>query len=174
MLRLGGVRRDSAGTAYLGFGRSYTYYSTSKWMGNLFIYVPEAALYSAVKGAVAEDGQALVLDGSGQVLACADKSRVGAMLFDDYPLEGEGFRYHEQTYRGKPSIFAVKDIAGVRDILGGSLCTMTIRPEESLYRGLQPVDPHYCGSRGGGDPDRAAAVLADFPPGGDACSSAAG
>ena len=136
MLRLGGVRRDSAGTAYLGFGRSYTYYSTSKWMGNLFIYVPEAALYSAVKGTVAEDGQALVLDGSGQVLACADKSRVGATLFDDYPLEGEGFRYHEQTYRGKPSIFAVKDIAGVQDILGGSLCTMTIRPEESLYRSL--------------------------------------
>ena len=135
-LWIGDVRRDAEDAAYLSFGRSYTYYSTSKWMGSLFIYVPEAALYDAVRGTVAEDGQALVLDDKGQVLACEDKSRVGALLFDDYPLEGDGFRCHEQTYRGEPSIFAVKDIAGTQNILGNALCTMTIRPEASLYRSL--------------------------------------
>ncbi|HCA29973.1 MAG TPA: hypothetical protein DEP23_10585 [Ruminococcaceae bacterium] len=133
------VERDANGKHYVRIAREYFPYSSAKWLGHLFIYVPESTLYRSFENTSVPDGFSMVVSGNAVVLSCRDKTKVGTTLFDDSILEGSGFRYRYRPYQGQDSIFSTKDIVNLKETLGFDLKTVTIRSQSSMYDGIRQL-----------------------------------
>lgn len=130
------IETGDDGTHYVRLGRKYNYYSTARWIGYLFIYVPETVLFNSFEDMSGSAAFSMIVTGDAVVLSCRDKEKVGSSLFDKSLLNGSGFRYSYMPYQGQDCIISVKDIDSIRDTLGCDLKTVVINPKRDFYQSI--------------------------------------
>lgn len=134
-LEIRGMTVSDDGKNYVCLGREYYYYTTSSYIGYLYVYINDSVLAGAISQPEAEIESMLITD-DGLVLTASDSEKSGRYLLDTTMLGDEIYTHFNMDYQNRDCIFSVRRVLELDNFLSSSVYIVDIYPQSVLFESI--------------------------------------
>ncbi|TCL68541.1 two-component system sensor histidine kinase YesM [Hydrogenispora ethanolica] len=137
----GSVKKDTAGDAYIVFGRKFDNFYTGEALGELFIYIRQSAFHEMYRKMVPEGGFSFIIADDQRVISHPDPAQIGKVYFDTSLFHTDRpFSYKNSRYRGERVIVAIRQFDDHLKRLGIHWKIVSVISERRLFRAIARIN----------------------------------